>query len=66
MILGSGSIVAQFANLGLIDEYTMVVVPVVLGAGKSMFEGAKKAEMKLLSARPFGNGVVVLKYKAKK
>lgn len=62
VILGSGSIVAQFANLGLIDEYTLVVVPVVLGAGKSMFEGVKKTGLKLLEAKPFKNGVVILKY----
>jgi dihydrofolate reductase len=62
VILGSGSIVAQFANLGLIDEYTLVVAPVVLGAGKSMFKGVKKTGLKLLEAKPFKNGVVILKY----
>ena len=62
VILGSGSIVAQFANLGLIDEYTLVVAPVVLGAGKSMFKGVKKTGLKLLEAKPFKNGVVLLKY----
>lgn len=64
VILGSGSIVAQFANLGLIDEYTLVVVPVVLGAGRSMFEGVKKTGLKLLEEKPFNNGVVMLRYGA--
>jgi hypothetical protein len=35
---------------------------VVLGAGKSMFKGVKKTGLKLLEAKPFKNGVVILKY----
>jgi dihydrofolate reductase len=36
-ILGSGSIIQQLANMGLIDEYELVVVPVILGDGKYLF-----------------------------
>ena len=61
-ILGSGSIVQQFADFGLIDEYQLVVVPVVLGAGKPLFKDVKKMNLKLLEARPFNNGVVLLRY----
>ena len=61
-ILGSGSIVQQFANFGLIDEYNLVVVPVVLGAGKPLFKDVKKMNLKLLEARAFNNGVVILRY----
>ena len=38
-ILGSGSIVSQLAPEGLIDEYQIVMNPVVLGKGKTMFDG---------------------------
>ncbi|MEP6688548.1 MAG: dihydrofolate reductase family protein, partial [Gemmatimonadales bacterium] len=38
-ILGSGSIVKQLAEARLVDEYQLVVHPVVLGAGRTMFEG---------------------------
>lgn len=62
-ILGSGSIVQQFANLGLIDEYQLVIVPVILGAGKSLFKDIKKMNLKLLEAKTFKNGVVLVKYK---
>lgn len=63
VILGSGSIVAQLAPEGLIDEYQFVVVPVVLGQGRTMFEGAsKKLAMKLTSSRTFRNGNVFLSY----
>jgi len=62
-ILGSGSIVSQLAREGLIDEYQIVVNPVVLGAGRTMFEGVKeKLSLKLTRTRAFGNGNVLLCY----
>ncbi|MGD0645178.1 MAG: dihydrofolate reductase family protein [Candidatus Bathyarchaeia archaeon] len=61
-ILGSGTIVQQLANFGLIDEYQLLVVPVVLGVGKSLFKDVKKMNLKLLDARTFGNGIVLLRY----
>jgi dihydrofolate reductase len=62
-ILGSGSIVSQLAREGLIDEYQIVVNPVVLGAGRTMFEGVKeKLSLKLTKTRAFGNGNVLLCY----
>jgi len=61
-ILGSGSIVQQLANLGLIDEYLLVVVPIVLGSGKPLFKDVRKMDLRLEDARSFGNGVVVHRY----
>jgi dihydrofolate reductase len=64
-ILGSGSIVAQLAAEGLIDEYQILVNPVVLGRGKTMFEGLKnKLLLQLIRTRTFGNGNVLLTYGA--
>ena len=40
-ILGSGSIVAQLAGEGLIDEYQLVINPIVLGGGRTLFEGVE-------------------------
>jgi dihydrofolate reductase len=62
-ILGSGSIVAQLAQARLVDEYQMVMVPVVLGHGRTMFEGLRDTQaMKLARSRAFSNGKVVLWY----
>ncbi len=62
-ILGSGSIVAQLAPEGLIDEYQLVMVPVVLGKGRTIFDGVKKQlGMKLTKSRAFANGNVLLCY----
>ena len=63
VILGSGSIVSQLAEAGLIDEYQIVVKPVALGEGRTMFEGLKqKLNLKLTKMRAFTNGNVLLSY----
>ncbi|MDZ7367702.1 MAG: dihydrofolate reductase family protein [candidate division KSB1 bacterium] len=63
VILGSGSIVAQFAQERLIDEFQIVVHPLVLGKGRTLFDGVKeKLALKLISSRTFGNGNVLLCY----
>lgn len=63
VILGSGSIVAQLTQAGLVDDYQMVVHPVVIGSGKTMFDGVTKTvRLKLAGSRAFKNGNVVLSY----
>ena len=63
VIFGSGSIVSQLTQHGLIDEYKFVVDPVVLGAGRTMFEGVTaKLSLRLVGSRIFGNGNVLLSY----
>ncbi len=63
VILGSGSLVSQLAQEGLVDEYQIVVHPVVLGKGRTMFEYVrKKLPLKLTKTRTFGNGNVFLCY----
>ena len=63
VMMGSGSIVSQLAQEGLVDEYQIVMVPVVLGQGRTMFEGIKeKLKMKLTKSRTFGNGNIFLCY----
>jgi dihydrofolate reductase len=62
VILGSGSIVQQLANLDLIDEYFLVVVPIILGNGKPLFRDVKLTNLKLVEARSFRNGLVLLHY----
>jgi dihydrofolate reductase len=61
-ILGSGTIVQQFANLDLIDEYSLVLVPIILGAGKSLFKDVKTINLKLVEVKMFKNGIVLLRY----
>jgi dihydrofolate reductase len=63
VILGSGSIVSQLAQAGLIDEYQIVLKPVVLGEGRTMFDGIKeKLTLTPTKTRAFTNGNVLLCY----
>lgn len=63
VILGSGTIVSQLAQAGLIDEYQVVVNPTILGKGRTMFDSVKqKLSLKLTKSRSFGNGNVYLCY----
>ena len=61
-ILGSGSIIQQLANMGFIDEYELVVGPIILGDGKYLFKNVKMTEMNLVESRSFQNGFVSLRY----
>jgi dihydrofolate reductase len=62
-ILGSGSIVAQLAPEHLIDEYHIVMDPVAIGTGRTMFQGIReKLDLKLTKSRTFRNGKVLLTY----
>ena len=63
VILGSGSIVAQLAPHRLIDAYQIVIKPVVLGQGRTMFEGVQnRLNFERTDVRLFKNGNVVISY----
>ena len=62
-ILGSGTIVAQLAAAGLIDDYQCVVNPIALGGGRSMFQGLPaRLPLQLTASRTFQNGKVLLSF----
>lgn len=66
VILGSGMLVAELTRYGLIDEYQLIVNPVVLGSGHSLFkELHDKVQLSLLESKPFQSGNVLLRYKTK-
>ena len=61
-VLGSGSVAAQLGEAGLVDEYQFVILPVALGAGRTVFTGARS--LRLLDQRAFSGGNVVVTYAA--
>ena len=66
-IFGSGTIVQQLANLGLIDEYRLIVNPLILGKGRPLFKDIKdNLKLKLVKTRVFKNGNVLLFYEPAK
>jgi dihydrofolate reductase len=65
IIFGSGTIIRELADAGLIDEYQLIVTPRALGAGKTLFAGGQPFGVKLLEARAFpASGNVLLRYAA--
>jgi len=63
LIFGSGTIVQLLTDAGLIDEYFIAVTPVVLGKGKPLFRDVEKRNLRLLEARHFDSGNVLLRYR---
>jgi dihydrofolate reductase len=63
VILGSGSIVSQLTQANLIDEYRIIINPVILGGGKPEFKGhINRKQLKLTDIKQFKSGVVILYY----
>ena len=59
--LGGADLLATFERLGLVDEYRLYVHPVVLGRGRRLFPETR-IDLRLEETRPFGNGVVLLRF----
>jgi dihydrofolate reductase len=63
IVLGSGSIVSQLTQHGLIDEYQFFVSPILLGSGQPLFQGLPvKLALALHEARAYPSGNVMLRY----
>jgi dihydrofolate reductase len=63
VIYGSASLVQTLTNLGLIDEYQILVHPVILGSGKPLWSNIKdQVKLKLVNSKTHPSGVVVLFY----
>jgi dihydrofolate reductase len=62
LVVGGADVAATMQRLGLIDEYRLLIHPVVIGAGKPLFPPGSSIDLRLLDSRRFGNGVVYLRY----
>jgi|SRR5579859_429848 len=63
IVSGSNTLVQTLIQHNLVDEYTFLVYPLVLGTGKKLFqEGMAKLTLKLTECRPTSTGVVILRY----
>jgi dihydrofolate reductase len=62
VIDGSSELIHTLAREGLIDEYHLLVYPVVLGGGKKVFPAGDRINLKLVGAKPLGSGVVLTRY----
>jgi dihydrofolate reductase len=63
VIFGSSDLAASLIPHGLIDEIRIIMSPVILGEGKTLFEGIRERHtLKLKNSKVFGNGNVLLSY----
>ena len=66
-IVGGGNVASQFADEGLLDEVLVTVVPVVLAAGKPLFDHRLPGgPMQLMGTRTFDTGLVELRYEVRR
>ena len=62
LIYGSGTLVDELTRHGLIDEYRLMVYPLLLGTGKRLFEEGTETKLRLSDATTTSAGVSVLTY----
>jgi len=64
-ILGSGQLIASLMRRNLIDEYMLLVHPLVLGTGRRLFDdGGAFAKLQLVDSVPTTKGVIIATYRA--
>jgi dihydrofolate reductase len=65
ILVGGVDVPSQLMELGLIDEYRLVVMPTIVGEGRRLMEGVslpEKLQLKLVESKPFKSGCVALRY----
>jgi dihydrofolate reductase len=65
ILVGGVDIPSQLIKLGLVDEYRFVVMPIIAGEGRRLFEGVnlpEKLQLKLVESKTFKSGCVALRY----
>ncbi|HYZ79651.1 MAG TPA: dihydrofolate reductase family protein [Solirubrobacteraceae bacterium] len=63
LVAGSASLVRGLTDLGLVDEYRLMMFPIALGEGKRLFDGiGDSATLRLADAKPLQSGTVILTY----
>lgn len=64
VIMGSGVLIGSLMAAGLVDEYLLMIHPLVLGAGRRLFAGAAQASLKLVESSTTAAGVLIVSYES--
>jgi dihydrofolate reductase len=64
VIMGSGVLIGSLMAADLIDEYLLMIHPLVLGAGRRLFAGAAQASLKLVESSTTASGVLIASYES--
>lgn len=62
VIMGSGVLIGSLMAADLIDEYLMMIAPLVLGTGRRMFAGGTSASLRLVDSSTTSTGVLIATY----
>lgn len=61
--MGSGELILSLMSRRLIDEYLLLIHPLVLGTGRRLFsDGSPKSSLRLIEAQPSTTGVLIATY----
>jgi dihydrofolate reductase len=63
--VGGPTLAAQAIRAGLVDEYNLLIAPVIAGGGNPYFPGKARVTLELFDERRFGNGLIHVRYRAK-
>jgi dihydrofolate reductase len=63
--IGGPTLAAEAIRAGLVDEYQLVVAPVIVGGGTSVFPAGFRADLELVDERRFTSGAVHLHYRTR-
>jgi dihydrofolate reductase len=65
ILIGGAELAAQAFRSGLIDEYQLFLIPIIVGGGKPALPDNVRLQLELLEERRFGSGVVFLRYRVR-
>jgi len=63
VVLGSGDLLHSLIGAGLVDEYTLLIHPLVLGQGQRLLPEGVYAELQLVESAPTTTGVIIATYR---
>lgn len=66
LLIGSGELVRTLHPAGLIDEYVLLIHPIVLGSGTRLFGPSERTNLDLVRTLSSGTGVIVAQYRARR
>jgi dihydrofolate reductase len=62
-IVGGGKVASLFMERGLIDEYILTLIPIILGIGISLYQAVPEQRLNLMKTKSYVSGAVELHYK---
>jgi len=65
LVMGSGELIGSLRRLGLVDEYVLLIHPLILGSGQRLFPDGAPAELRLTESVTTTTGVVIARYHAR-